>query len=84
MIFPGVTYGPDLIDSSMGGGTKRVEDKDIVAFTAKPSALWIYIYGRIEYMDVFKKKHTTSYCAVSNGANSFGGCPEGVYPTYAN
>ena len=84
MIFPGIVYGPDPVTSAMGGASRLVEGKDIAAFNAKPPLLWIYIYGRFGYKDVFGRHHTTSYCGVSNGGNNFGGCPEGTYPNYAN
>ena len=84
VMFPLVRYGPDLVYSTMGGNSRVIGVEDINAYNSWPSRLWIYVYGRLVYKDVFENVHTTSYCAVSNGTNSFGGCPEGTYPDYAN
>ena len=79
IVFPGIVYVPEITVS------KNVAmAADIEAFNAKPPRLWIYVYGRMEYRDIFGDHHTTSYCAVSNGTTNFGGCPQGTYPVYAN
>jgi hypothetical protein len=84
MIFPDTRYGPDVLLSTVNGGTRVVREGDIEAYNAKPSKLWVYVYGRLEYRDTFGVKHTTSYCAVSNGGVGFQACPEETYPAYAN
>jgi hypothetical protein len=57
-VFPGSVYVPEIIVS------KNVAmAADIEAFNAKPPRLWIYVYGRMEYRDIFGDHHTTSYCA---------------------
>ena len=83
MIFPGIVYGPSVLTSTMSGGSRIVDEKDVALFKAEPPLLWVYVYGRIEYGDVFTGKHATSFCGFSNGSNTFRGCPKGVYPTYA-
>jgi len=83
VLFPGIDYGPDRIFSTMGGNNRVVEVNDIAAYRAKPPTLWVYFYGEIDYTDVFGRDHSTSFCAVSNGTDTFGACSEGVYPTYA-
>jgi hypothetical protein len=83
VIFPETVYGPSPISSTDNGGQRVVQAGDIASYNAKPPTLWIYIYGRLVYTDAFGKGHTTSFCAVSNGTDLFGACPEGVWPTYA-
>jgi hypothetical protein len=81
IIFPGIVYGPE---QAFSAESVIVGEKEIAALNAKPPLLRIYVYGRIEYLDVWKGKHTTSFCAESKGVTGFEGCPEGTYPTYAN
>jgi hypothetical protein len=86
LIFPGTVYGPSVISSSTMSGSPPhfLGPTEIAAYSAKPPALWVYVYGRLIYSDAFGVKHTTSYCQVSNGTAIFQSCVEGVYPTYAN
>jgi hypothetical protein len=79
MLFPGIVYGPDTISSP-----NLMEEPYLAAYNAKPSTMWVYIYGRISYTDTFGKAHMTSFCSVANGTDFFGACPEGLWPTYAN
>ena len=77
MLFPEITYGPDLISTPHGANKAQVD-----AYGQK--RLWVYVYGRIGYLDIFGKHHTTSWCGVANGTNTFGACPEGTYPVFAD
>jgi hypothetical protein len=80
-LFPGLRYGPDLAYGTMGDNSRVIQAEDISAYANK--RLWVYIYGKIEYKDIFGISRVTSYCGVANGSNNFGGCPSGAYPAYA-
>jgi hypothetical protein len=84
--FPEMVYGPALVSSAsmVGDPAHTLGPAEIAAYNAKPPTLWVYLYGRINYVDAFGTRHTTSFCSVSNGTNTLEGCIDGVYPTYAN
>lgn len=75
-IFPGVAY------STTVSSPVKMTDDIIKEFNS--GHIWIYVYGRTEYHDVFGRHHTTSNCIVSiNGSPNFQACPAGTYPSYA-
>ena len=86
IVFPGIVYGPSLISSAsmIGNPPHLLGSNEIAAYNSKPPTLWVYVFGRIAYTDAFGISRETSFCAVSNGTNTFEGCVEGIYPTFAN